>query len=298
MSVTPLRSIAKAVTDGTLGIDLTIISGWDHKDEIIFDRDFRNFEKRCDRLKTVFTVARHHDSRPGIHAETTASVSTARTIPSVTTAKKVTASGATVARATSDETTAAEITPDEAAEKNLRRNESLRIESGYCDGAMIRRHCDIKDATFFLCGPQEMYKSLFEELRKLGVPRNRVRCEIPGELQTPAGQPDYPGTEKDSWTLTCIVSETRRLIPASAGETLLVALERAGIATDARCRCGCCPHCESRLVRGDIYIPAVRDFRTAEQKTQHQIHLCCAFPLSDVEIIVENENNRWCSNPT
>ena len=81
------------------------------------------------------------------------------------------------------------------------------------------------------------------------------------------------------------------LTPASVpDESLLVAVERAGIAAPSRCRSGECGWCRSRLVSGEVYIPEKTDGRRAADIDYNYIHPCSTFPLSDVVLEVYGSN--------
>jgi len=67
-------------------------------------------------------------------------------------------------------------------------------------------------------------------------------------------------------------------------ESVLVALERAGIKAPSKCRSGVCGYCRSRLIQGDVFIPEDTDGRRAQDKKSGYIHPCCSYPLSDMKI--------------
>ena len=73
-------------------------------------------------------------------------------------------------------------------------------------------------------------------------------------------------------------------ITASSRETLLSAMERAGIHAPSRCRSGECGWCRSLLVSGEVHIPEQNDGRRMADRKTGRIHPCCAFPLSDIVI--------------
>ena len=67
-------------------------------------------------------------------------------------------------------------------------------------------------------------------------------------------------------------------------ETILIAMERAGLAAPSRCRSGVCGFCHSRLIKGTYKM--VADFRRIADKEFNFIHPCCSYPTSDLEIDV------------
>ena len=72
-------------------------------------------------------------------------------------------------------------------------------------------------------------------------------------------------------------------------DVLLIAIERAGIAAPSRCRSGECGWCRSRLLSGDVFVPAVTDGRRGADKDFGYIHPCSSFPLSDVVLEVPGQ---------
>ena len=158
---------------------------------------------------------------------------------------------------------------------------------GYVDRKLIESYTTLQNATLFLCGPEEMYRFLSQELAPCRIPAGRWRREIPGEIKTPLGQPDAPPVQKGSVSLTLRRQGQAVRLRAGREESLLVALERAGVQPKARCRSGRCGYCLARLLAGEVYVPAAWDTRTPQQKAERKIHPCCSFPLSDIVLEAE-----------
>lgn len=225
MSVTPLCSMARAVADGTLDVDLTLFCGWDTKEEVLCREEFSDCAARCPRFHVVTTVA--EGGLPG-------------------------------------------------------------DEQGYVTLNMIRRHTDPRDASFFLCGPAVMYQSLARELAPLRIPKERYHLELPGEAGVMTNWEEPFGGKEERFSLTVIHRGERRTIPLNSRETVLVAMERAGLPVEARCRSGHCGYCRSRLESGRVFVPDRWEERTEEEKKRGLIHPCCSFPRSDLVL-----NTGW-----
>ncbi len=73
-------------------------------------------------------------------------------------------------------------------------------------------------------------------------------------------------------------------VRAAAEETILAALERAGLAPDSQCRSGECGLCRSHLVSGEVFIKPEDDGRREADRRFGFIHPCATYPLSDLEI--------------
>lgn len=163
-------------------------------------------------------------------------------------------------------------------------------EQGFITAELIKKYAPESDYSLFVCGPQAMYNFVDKEIEKLGLPLNRVRHELFGEFKHPEQEADYPQDKGGHvYTVTVDVRDTKQEISCPADMTLLNAMEQAGIAAPALCRSGECGFCHSRLVAGEVYVPASVDGRRLADFTYGYIHPCCSFPLSDVEIDVPVE---------
>ncbi|MEK6535589.1 MAG: FAD-binding oxidoreductase, partial [Thermodesulfobacteriota bacterium] len=121
--------------------------------------------------------------------------------------------------------------------------------TGFLTAACIRGHAgDHAGKTFFLCGPAEMYRFLDQELAALGIPRRRIRREVFGEEAAIAARPGFPlAAWEKSFSLRVRTGTAVNTVRAAAEETILAALERAGLAPDSQCRSGECGLCRSHL---------------------------------------------------
>ena len=115
------------------------------------------------------------------------------------------------------------------------------------------------------------------------MPRRRVRREIIGVSGSMVAGPDG---DEVFYLMTVIQGPNRYEIKASSKETVLVAMERAGITAPARCRSGECGWCRSKLLSGSVSIPSQNDFRRHMDKETDHIHPCVTFPCSDLVIEV------------
>jgi ferredoxin-NADP reductase len=163
-------------------------------------------------------------------------------------------------------------------------------EQGLITAELIGRYADVESDSFFVCGPEMMYRFLEAELAKLELPRKRVRREVWGELTDVTSRDDFPSDLVDKTfqmkvKMGGVVSE----IPARATETVLVAMERANLASPSLCRSGECGFCRSLLLGGDVFIAPESDDRRAADRKLGYIHPCSSYPLSDLEIETPGE---------
>ena len=169
----------------------------------------------------------------------------------------------------------------------LSHEEKEGFEHGFITAELIRKYAPQGDYSVFMCGPKAMYTFEEGEMKKLGLPKRRYRMEMSGDYLGAAQNADFPGSKKGrEFTLTVDIRGEKQTIPCKAEESLLWAMEQAGIKAPSHCRSGECGWCHSRLVSGDVYIPEDAGGRRMADKKFGWIHPCCSFPLSDIELAI------------
>ena len=157
-------------------------------------------------------------------------------------------------------------------------------ERGFLSAELIQKYTE-GDTSYFICGPQVMYRFLREEIKKLDIPARRVRFEVFGQARDITTFPGYPVEKKDEvYTLTVRRGIHEDTIPAKATESLVVACERAGIVLLTDCRSGECGFCRTKVVSGDYYVCPENDGRRGADRDFNYVHACSAYPLSDMTI--------------
>ena len=71
-------------------------------------------------------------------------------------------------------------------------------------------------------------------------------------------------------------------------QTLMQAVERAGIVIEAECRSGQCAWCRSLLRFGKVFVPESRDGRRTGDAGAGWVHPCVTYPLSDIVLEIYN----------
>ena len=152
-------------------------------------------------------------------------------------------------------------------------------EQGFINADLIRKYAPDEDQySIFACGPKAMYNFLGGEVEKLNLRKKFVRFELQGAAKNMASEPaEYQLTVLNRGeTVTCT---------CSSQETVLVALEKAGVSVPVRCRSGECGYCRSKVVSGQYYLPeGVADYRRIADARFGYIHPCCAYPASDLTL--------------
>lgn len=137
---------------------------------------------------------------------------------------------------------------------------------------------------YFLCGPQAMYDFVGDELNKLGVPRRKIRREVQGAPAEPWKLPGWPQGVKPDDVFEITLTDGRGL-KGAAGESILTALEKAGIVKKNLCRSGECAVCRSRLMEGTVFHPGTAAVRKSDMRYGY-IHPCVSYPTSDIKLLI------------
>ena len=226
--VTPFRSMARSIADGSLDVELTLLYGCNTKEEIIFHDEFKQIQEATGGKFKVINI--------------------------------------------------------------LANEKADGYECGFITADIIKRYVDFENTSFFICGPQAMYDFVSKGLEELNIRRKFIRREAFGEIKDIEKDPRYPQNAiGKSFCVKVSMGTQKREIPALSGESVLVALERAGLCPPARCRSGICGFCRALLVSGDVFIPTHDDGRRHADKQLGYIHMCSSFPLSDLEIEVPGD---------
>ena len=164
----------------------------------------------------------------------------------------------------------------------LSHEASESCEYGFIGAELIKKYAGEKPYSVFVCGPPAMYAHIKGELKKLNLEQKYIRQEAFGACAT-----EQDESQSKLYQLTVTIRGESRTIPARANETLLVALERAGVPAPSRCRSGDCGWCRSRLVSGEVYTSDndLKKLREADQAYDF-LHPCCSKPLSDLVVEV------------
>lgn len=153
---------------------------------------------------------------------------------------------------------------------------------GFVDAKCIKEVVkDLDKTTFYLCGPQVMTDFCVEALQSLNIRHRDIRREMFGARQDIQNAPGFPQELTGTETFKLKVGD--KVIDAKCNESILCALERAGVRVNVCCRSGECSLCRVKLVSGKVFMPRGVLLRHADEMFGY-IHSCKAYPISDVEI--------------
>ena len=158
----------------------------------------------------------------------------------------------------------------------LSEEEAEGYRHGFITAGLLKEYIDC-DTSVFMCGPDAMYRFVRGELESLGFDETKIRQE-----RNSVG--DREVSEIKAFRLIVHIRDAVYELVAANNETLITALERAGIPAVVRCRNGVCGFCHSRVVNGEYFIAKENDFRRSADKKFNYIHPCSTYPESDMEI--------------
>lgn len=158
----------------------------------------------------------------------------------------------------------------------LSDEKTKEYEQGFITKELISKYAPEK-YTVMMCGPQAMYSFADKQLAELGIGGKWVKHEA-----NCVGKRDVKSVD---YNLTVHIRDNVYNIKANSCETLLVAMERAGLKVPSKCRAGGCGFCHSKLINGKFSIAGADKRRLADLKFGY-IHPCCSYPDSDMEIEV------------
>lgn len=163
---------------------------------------------------------------------------------------------------------------------------SKKYETGFIGADLIKKYAPADEPySIFVCGPGPMYKFLQSELPKLGLENKYIRFEMSSGRRDLTKEPGFPMDMLDkTFKLTVFDRGVKFETECSSSDSILCALEKAGIEVQARCRSGECGFCRSKIVSGEYFIPQGVDKRRIADARFGYVHPCCAYPLSDIVI--------------
>jgi len=157
--------------------------------------------------------------------------------------------------------------------------------TGFINAKLLQERLgDLSKKTFFLCGPEAMYKFCRKELEGLNLRRKQIRVEVFGPPGDVTAQPGWPEGLTPNTTFQVKVSDGRTL-EVSAGEPLMNGLERRNLELPAVCRSGECSYCRVKLKSGKVFHAPGTKLRKSDLQFGF-IHPCMAYPLENLEILL------------
>lgn len=150
--------------------------------------------------------------------------------------------------------------------------------SGRIDIALLREVLGFDDYDFYLCGPPGFMQGLYDQLRDLRIPDDRIHAEAfgPSSLrrrsEAAGTAPLQPPASEPVRVLFSTSAKEARWSPD--GPSLLELAEQRGLSPAYSCRVGNCGRCATRIVEGAVtYATPPGAAHAADEAL-----VCCALP--------------------
>lgn len=163
-----------------------------------------------------------------------------------------------------------------------------KCERGFITKSIIEKYAPNHKYSVFVNGSPALFNQISPHLASMKFERKYLRFGLNGQINNPSSLEDFPAEAKGKTFLCKVIKSGQALgtIPCFSEETLLVALERAGIEAPSLCRSGECGFCRAKLIKGNVFIPNGTDYRRAVDTKYGIIHPCMSYPMSNLTIII------------
>lgn len=150
-------------------------------------------------------------------------------------------------------------------------------EKGVFTADLVRKYMGETPFTLFACGGDALYSYLSRELST---------CKSLKNMKFSSNSVTDRATDgEQSFMLRVELGGRNYSVPCRRNETVMVAMERAGLAALSQCRVGECGFCRSIVKDGAYYVDPAHDRRSADDVARNIIHPCSTYPESDMEIV-------------
>ncbi|NIF42263.1 2Fe-2S iron-sulfur cluster binding domain-containing protein [Burkholderia sp. Tr-862] len=123
---------------------------------------------------------------------------------------------------------------------------------GRIDVAQLKRILPFDDYDFYLCGPSAFMRDLYDGLRALNVPDERIRFEAFGPSSVVRSATRAAGAPSVASVPVVFRRSARDAAWTPADGTLLEFAEGQGVAVPSECRSGSCGTCATRVLSGAV----------------------------------------------
>ncbi|WP_434697901.1 pyridoxamine 5'-phosphate oxidase family protein [Pseudomonas sp. Z1-14] len=159
--------------------------------------------------------------------------------------------------------------------------------AGRIEVTLLKQLLPLDDYDYYLCGPGSFTQALYDGLRKLRIPDDRIHAETFGpstlvrdiEVSIPAAE-QVPAATEAVKVLFAGSAKEARWEPESG--TLLELAEARGLNPEFSCRGGSCGTCKTRITQGQVHYLT----HPAEPVAPGEVLICCAVPAQGSEPLV------------
>lgn len=151
---------------------------------------------------------------------------------------------------------------------------------GRIDIGLLKRVLPFDDHDFYMCGPAAMTQDLYDGLRGMRIPDDRIHAEAFGpsglkrrpDAETPALPPLPEAARSSVHVVFARSAKEARWQPGSG--TMLELAESRGLSPDFSCRGGSCGTCRTRVLEGKVTYAE----RPSAEHADDEALICCAVP--------------------
>ncbi len=145
---------------------------------------------------------------------------------------------------------------------------------------------DFMDRKIFCCGPARFMDGVRAMLQEAGFDMEKYfeeSFDFGAETAGTFEEPVSVAPEISDQTFRVSFTSTGQVVECSPGMTILSAARQAGLLPMSSCQRGICGTCKSKLISGQVDMQHGGGIRQREID-QGKVLICCATPLSDVEV--------------
>ena len=137
-------------------------------------------------------------------------------------------------------------------------------------------------AQAFICGPGPFMDAAVSALQGLGMPHGRIHVERFVSLPEEGSVPELPAVNPDgvSSQLSVRLDGEEFEVPCAEGETLLNAMQRAGLSPPSSCLVGSCATCMCTVERGAVEMLR-NDALDQQELSEGWVLACQSIPRSE-----------------
>ncbi|MCF7530986.1 pyridoxamine 5'-phosphate oxidase family protein [Pseudomonas petrae] len=159
--------------------------------------------------------------------------------------------------------------------------------AGRIDLELLKNLLPLNDYDYYLCGPAGFTQSLYDGLRAMRIPDDRLHAETFGpstlkrdiERTIPAEE-QVPASDQAVKVLFSASAKEARWIPG--GGTLLELAEDRGLSPEFSCRGGSCGTCKTTLLGGKVHYLLM----PADPPPEGEVLICCSVPAQGCETLI------------
>lgn len=148
----------------------------------------------------------------------------------------------------------------------------------------IKANIDLLKAdSFLICGPEEMIKTVEDNLKFFGVSKDKIRYELfttPVLLASQQTETTHSNFTGESSVKVILEGETTEFKLNTPGDTILQASENEGLDVPFSCRGGVCCSCKAKVLEGSASMKLNYSLTDEEVKNGY-ILTCQAHPTSE-----------------